>query len=354
MQPRRVVLALSLALVCSACGRSAAPESPAGASPLHVSRMAMGTLVQITAEAERPALEAAFAEIERLEALLSEWRAESEISRLNRAAGGAFLRVSPETEEVLRLSRDFAQETRGAFDPTVLPLVRLYGFLGGPERVPEPAEVEAALAKVGWRAIEVEKGRARLARAGAEIGLGAIAKGYIADRALAVLLGQGARRALVNAGGDIACFSRAGPGFSIEIEEPGKPGAPLAELRVRSGGIATSAATYRSFERGGERYHHVIDPHTGRPARGNRSATAVAPTAARADALATAFLVQGDAARRQVEALPDVEAILVGPGGERWASRGLEDAVVWRDGPSEPTLPEGKRDQEQEGRVEQD
>lgn len=342
----RLLLATACATVLlgAACGPTAEPEE------IRVSRIAMGTLVEIAARGPdsarlREAVELAFAEVERLEGLLSEWRETSEISLLNRSAGDEPVSLSPETLEILRLAVAIAAKTNGAFDPTVLPLVRLYGFAGDSPRVPDPLELQAATRAVGWQGIELGAGRARLTRQGAAIGLGGIAKGFIADRALAVLRQHGARAGLVNAGGDLALFDRDGPGWPVRIERPGDPGVLLAEIVGKRGGIATSSATYRSAEIDGARLQHVIDPRSGRPADGNQSASVFAETCARADALATALLVLGPAARSHVETHDGIEALLVGPGGERWASPGLAGRLQWFLERPEPGVVKGQRDQ---------
>lgn len=333
----RVGVALCAALVVHACARAAAPEStpPGAAEPpeISVSRIALGTLVAISvrdpdAGHGRAAIERGFAEIERLEALLSEWREASEISALNRRAGDGWTPVSQDTLAVLEASRVLASETGGAFDPTVLPLVRLWGFAGGEPAVPDPIAIASTRERVGWETIEIDAraGRARLARPGAAIGLGAIGKGFIADRVLAGVRAAGVPAAMVKASGDLAFYGgSASRPWPIAIEDPARPGEALAELDRLEGGISTSAPTWRSA--GDAQIHHLLDPHTGRPARGVRSATVVAPNATRSDALSTAVFVMGDAGPAFVEARPDVGAVIVFEDGRRFASPGL--GVRW-------------------------
>jgi thiamine biosynthesis lipoprotein len=132
-------------------------------------------------------------------------------------------------------------------------------------------------------------------------------------------------------------------GSLLQLEVPDRPGEIFAELRVWKGGVATSAPTYRVFEREGRRYSHVLDPRSGRPSDGVASATVFGPDAARADAFATACLVLGDEAKRILEDRPELEGILVTPDGQFWKSSGLE--VRWLLDGSEPRFVEGNDDQ---------
>jgi thiamine biosynthesis lipoprotein len=297
-----------------------------------VQRIALGTLVEIVArdpdpERGRRAIEDGFAEIERLEALISEWRPTSEISRLNAAAGGAAVAVSEETAAVLVRSAEITRDTGGTFDPTVLPLVRAWGFAGGEPRIPSDAEIEAARRLVGIDALEVDaaSGRARLVRPGVAIGLGAIGKGFVADRVAARLKAAGVPAAMVKASGDFACYGgSAKRPWPVAIEDPDRPGETLAEFEIVAGGVSTSAPTYRHGEQDGVRFHHLIDPHTGRSARGARSVTIVADDDTLADAYATGVFVMGAAGPDFVQARPWLRTAIVLEDGRRFASPGLE------------------------------
>ena len=322
--------------VYARASRAAEAPPPAAAPPeISVSRPAPRTLVAISvrdpdAARGRAAIERGFAEIERLEGLLSEWRETSEISALSRRAGDGWTPVSPDTIAVLEASRAFAAETGGAFDPTVLPLVRLWGFEGGEPVVPDPKALASTRVRVGWGAIEVDAaaGRARLARPDAEIGLGAIGKGFVADRVLEGLRAARVPAAMVKASGDLAFYggTSARP-WPIAVEDPAHPGEAIAELELRAGGVSTSAPTWRSARVGGAQIHHLLDPRTGQPARGVRSATVVAPEATRSDAISTAVFVMGDAGPAFVEARPDLGAVILFDDGRRFASPALD--VRW-------------------------
>ncbi len=329
--------ALCLAVLLWACDQPPATEAtpPPTAVELSVSRIALGTLVTIVVrdpdrEHGRAAIERGFAEIDRLESLISEWRETSEISALNRSAGEGFVQISPETVAILDAARAVAAESDGAFDPTVLPLVRLWGFEGGEPRVPDADAIDAVRMRVGWQTIEVDAAasRARLARSGAAVGLGAIGKGFIADRLLEALRRDAVPAAMVKASGDLAFYGgTASRPWLIAIEDPAQPGEPMAELELLEGGISTTAPTGRRFDAGGEAYHHILDPMTGWPARGARSVTVVAATATRSDALSTAVFVMGKGGPEFVRSKPDLGGVILFEDGSRWASPGLQ--VRW-------------------------
>ncbi|CAG0963470.1 FAD:protein FMN transferase [Myxococcaceae bacterium] len=329
---RVAALVFAFALAPLTAGSTGTP-----AEEIVVSRLALGTLVSVVLrdpdpERGRAAIEKAFTEIERLEALLSEWRPESEVSRLNARAGGPLEPASQETLEMLERARDLARRSGGAFDPTVLPALRLFGFSGGPPRLATDSELDAVREAVGWEAIEVDPGsnRARLARQGAEFGTGAIGKGFIADRIAALLEREGVPAAMVRASGDLAFYggSKQRP-WPIGIEDPDHPGEILAEIDLVEGGVSTSAPTWRRFEASGIVVHHILDPRTLRPARGVRSVTVVAKDATTSDALSTALFVLGAGALDWLATNPDIEAVILFEDGRRTASRGLE--VRWRD-----------------------
>lgn len=323
-------------MACTPCASIPALASD-GAPERRVTRIALGTLVEIVvrdADAARAhaAIEDGFAEVERLEAMLSEWRPTSEISRLNDAAGGEAVAVSAETFALLVRATAISRDTLGAFDPTVLPLVRLWGFGGGEPRIPRDAEIAGALPRVGidGLVLDARARTARLARPGAALGLGAIGKGFVADRVAAGLRAAGVPAAMVQAAGDFACYGgTAGRPWPIGIEGPDHPGTTIAEFELLAGGVSTSAPTYRYGEVNGVRFHHLIDPATGRPAHGARSVTIVAEEATLSDAYATGVFVMGARGPAFVAARPWLRGAIVLDDGTRWASPSLE--IRWRE-----------------------
>lgn len=297
----------------SARGPLDATGRPAGPDTVRLGRAwpGMGTLFRAAAyapdsAAALAALRAARATVASLDSLLSSYRPDSEVSELGRAAGsGAWIDLSPETVRLLVSSVEWARRTDGAFDPTVGPLVEAWGFRGGSARIPNRALLDSVRALVDWRAVHVDPvGRsARLGRAGMEIDLGGIGKGYALDRAAAAMRAAGASGGMLDLGGNVRVFGRGpGPGgaWPIGIRDPRCPERVLGEVYLDSGSVATSGDYERFFERGGERFSHILGPRTGRPARGVLQVTVAAPDGLTADVLSTALFVMGPEAGRRL------------------------------------------------------
>lgn len=300
---------------------------------------AMGTNYQIRlrdvpAGASEPELQAAVdALLADINARMSTYESESELARFGRAPAGVAQKLSPATAEVLRAALRVAADTRGAFDPTVPPLLRLWGFgAGARERRTRPAatEIAAAKARVDYRALELKGERLIKTRPGVELDLSAIAKGDAVDRVFELLQARGIRSMMVEIGGEM----RVGTGpdgrpWRIGLERPiydgGREVLRVAELEQRA--VASSGDYRNFFEVAGVRYAHIIDPRTGEPARSRvRAATVIGPDCRTADALATALLVLGrEAGLRLCESEPykEFECMLIidaaseGPTGSR-------------------------------------
>jgi len=299
---------------------------------LRRARLLMGTVVEITlldggaennAEA---ALEAAFNAMAEVEACMSAHRDDSETARLNVAAGP--LEVSAATAEVLELGLRVAAASGGAFDLTLGRLKALWGFDGDGPRVPDDAEIAAALRGIGPEALRLEGRRVTKGDAVLGIDLGAIAKGYAVDRAVAALQAAGIRRASVNAGGDLRLLgNHGGRPWRIGIQHPRDPQGVLVTLELAAAAVVTSGDYERFFEVDGVRYHHILDPRDGRPADACQSVTVVAASAAEADALATAAFVLGpEAGRLLVESWGGM-ALIVAADGTVSLSEALKDRV---------------------------
>ncbi len=296
----------------------------------------MGTavVIQIVAAPERHALAAdaaarAFLEVERLEALLSSYRAESDVSRINAAAGDSLVLVAPETWALVQKSIELGEATSGAFDITFGPLGGAWDF----RRAAPPSQptIAAARSLVDYRRLELagRPPRVGLPERGMRIGLGGIAKGYIVDRAAAVLQAAGFDNCMIDAGGDL-CARGAGPsggGWRVGVRDPRDPERVLVTLTARNAAVVTSGDYQRYFFYEGRRYHHIIDPATGYPAPHCRSVTVVAPDTGIADALATGIFVMGPAAGVTLaERLPEVEALVIDAEGTHHATSGLRQA----------------------------
>jgi thiamine biosynthesis lipoprotein len=322
------VLAAADELRTAALQAAAPPPSPGPEFPLlRFSRRAMATTFEVmlpfgTATA-LPAAEAALDEIDRLESQLTVYRETSEVSRLNHAAPHAAVPVEEGLFGLLQLAARVTAESEGAFDISAGALVKAWGFFRGPRRVPPDAERAAALDRTGMRhvVLDPETRSVRYLRPGLEINLGSIGKGYALDRAAAALRDSWNLSGALLHGGHSSVYAIGTEpgeerGWAVGIGHPWDPGRRIALLRLRDRALGTSAATFRHLEHEGRKLGHVLDPRTGWPAEGVALASAVAPTAAEADALATAFYVRGaDWTRAYCNARPDIGAVLL-PEGE--------------------------------------
>ncbi len=277
----------------------------------------MGTIFEIRGygkdrKATAEAFEAAFAEIRKADELLSHYRDDSALTRLNREAARGPIEVEPGLYDVLALSRKFAELSDGAFDPTAGALVALWEEAEQVGRAPADGERQKILRHVGWRKVELlDGGRVRLRASGVRVNFGAIGKGWALDRAVAVLKGRGVDNAFLSAGTSTVYAlgsDRSGRGWRISLRNPPRPDAEdveddeeAAAFYVRDGAVSTSADYERSLVIRDKHYSHIIDPRNGLPvgavrrAAGGKilSATVRAPGAAEADALSTAVFVMG-------------------------------------------------------------
>lgn len=298
-----------------------------GDAEVRRSQLLMGTVVEIVAAGQSSgrldtAIDAAFAEMARLENLLSSHRQESEISRLSRDSRG--LMVAAETAEVIALGQDVAQHSGGAFDMTLGALKELWGFDAALPAVPAKEALAATLAGIGPDALALQ-GRQVVKRAPQlQVDLGGIAKGYAVDRAIAVLQEHGVTSAAINAGGDMYLLGqRPQRPWRIAIQHPRQQDAVLETVQVRDRAVVTSGDYERFFELAGQRYHHILDPQTGLPARGCQSVTIIADSVALGDALATAVFVLGPQAGLQLLAqYPGSQGLVVAADGSRHTSPG--------------------------------
>jgi thiamine biosynthesis lipoprotein len=244
--------------------------------------------------AER-ALHEAEAAVRRVEALMSSWLDDSEVSRLNAAPVGVEVALSSDTLEVLRAARRAALESEGAFDVTCGPLLEAWHAAGRCGILPSEAALQQARASCGWGHIELTDSGAVRRRAEARVDLGGIAKGYGIDAAVEALEEAGLLGGLVDVGGDLRCFG-AGPDqerWQVEIRNP-FGGDALAHVRARDAAVCTSGNYARFVQIGGRQYSHIVDPRSGRPADGVPSATVVADHAITADIWATVLSVLGE------------------------------------------------------------
>jgi FAD:protein FMN transferase len=290
---------------------------------LRMARRCMATTFEVvvpfgTADATDLASDV-FDRLDQLEAQLTVYRETSDVSHLNRIAPFQAVPVEDGLFELLRLASSLSEQTGGAFDITAGALVKAWGFFRGPRRVPPEPERLAALERVGMRhvALDPERRSVRFLRPGLEINLGSIGKGYALDRIAAWLDRERNLPAVLLQGGSSSVYARGSPsidvrGWPIDLRHPWEPGRYLARVWLKSRALGTSAATFQYLEHEGRKLGHVLDPRTGWPASGVASASVVAPTAAEADALSTAFFVGGpELARAVCSARPDVGCVLL-------------------------------------------
>ena len=267
-------------------------------------RQAMGTRWEIVLPGEeRPRLmgaaEEALDEVERLEAQLSKFKIESDVSGINTFAATEPVRVEPRLFSLLRRALAVSRETEGAFDLTVGPLLRAWGFVGGAGLLPDPAELEAAREVVGFELVELdeEASTIRFLREGVNLDLGAIGKGYAIDRSRELLEDAGVDRGLIH-GGTSTVYGLGAPpgeeGWRVALRDPRRGEQDLlGEILLRDRGLSVSGPHNRAFRAGDRLYGHVLDPRTGEPTEGALLAAVAHASGTLTDALSTALLVLG-------------------------------------------------------------
>jgi thiamine biosynthesis lipoprotein len=270
-----------------------------------LARHAMATRFEIVLNGNHPvalraAGEEALAEIERIEAQLSLYRPSSEITRINARAAREPVRVSPGVFALLERASTLSRETGGAFDITIAPLVRCWGFMGEGGLVPGAEALAEARNRVGMRFIQLdpEALTVRFEREGMMLDLGAIGKGYAIERAAELLQDAGIASALLHGGtSTVYALGRAenGEPWKVAIDHPQETASPrlLATVPLENQALSVSAVWGKFFESAGRTYGHVLDPRTGQPADSALLAAVVLSSATESDALSTALLVHG-------------------------------------------------------------
>jgi thiamine biosynthesis lipoprotein len=332
--------AVAILLLLAGCSPSRPPvpvgaETPA-ARLVERARVTMGSELRLTAwtadEANAVlAFEHIFDDFEALDRQLSVWHETSEISRLNAAAGKAPVTLKPEVIEVLRLAREVGDWTNGKFDVTFGALSGLWKFDHDQDNtIPSPRAVAVLLPLVGYEALQLDlqNNTAFLPKAGMRVHLGGIGKGYAVDRAAVMLRSHGINDFLIQAGGDLYAGGKRGDRpWRAAIRDP-RGEASFAAMNLSDETFSTSGDYERFFMKDGRRYHHILDPDNGAPARGNRSVTIVATKAVVADGLSTGVFVMGpDEGMALIERLPDVEGVIVTDRNEVRVSSGLRSRL---------------------------
>lgn len=286
---------------------------------LHVNRTAMACRFEVTLPSSDRAGVAvatrALDQIDELEAQLSIFRESSEISFINREAASRAVQVERQLFDLLALCKRLHDETDGAFDITSGPLTRCWGFLAKAGRIPAAESIEHARSLVGSSKLflDDETRSVRFLRAGMEVNLGSIGKGYALDR-IAISIRNRVASALLNAGSSSMFAVGDGDrneGWSVGLRDPRDKKRRRGRLRLRDCALSTSGSEEQFFEHDGRRYGHLIDPRSGWPAQRMTSVSVVASSAAISDALATAFYIGGrEMAERYCATTPEVLAVL--------------------------------------------
>ncbi len=293
-------------------------------------RMVMGTFARVIAVADNSktaenCIEAAFSQLITVDNLMSTYKQDSELSRVNSGAFPDPVKVSATTFEVLQKSVEFSRLTDGAFDVTIGPLVQLWRSAGDADSVPSDEQLAQARDKVGYDKLVLDANdlSVRFTVEGMRLDLGGIAKGWAIDRAIETMQEKGAVGGMIDVGGDIRCFGMPPRGkkhWLIGLQDPEEAtdaltvGRPLLVLRLTDAAVATSGGYRRFALIEGEKYSHIIDHKTGTSAQSLSSVSIIADTALDADALATAVSVMGpEKGFALIEALPQTEAVLISP-----------------------------------------
>jgi thiamine biosynthesis lipoprotein len=328
---RDAIVTLALAALCWT-GCAGAPDAGGGTL---VERMglAMGSELEVRAVASdaaaaQSAFAAVFAEFERLDALLSVWKPGSDVLRVNAAAGMQPVAVGPDLIQVLQVARRVSDWTDGKFDVTFGALADIWKFDQDQDNtVPSREQIDARRPLVDYRAIVIDDAAHTvfLQRRGMRIHLGGIGKGYAVAHAARILRERGFRNFLIQSGGDLYVGGLIqGAPWRLGIADPRNPSTSFGTLDLSDGTFSTSGDYERAFVKDGVRYHHLLDPATGAPARGCRSVTIVSSDPTIADGLSTGVFILGAVqGMALVERLPDVEAVIVTDANEVLVSSGL-------------------------------
>lgn len=292
------------------------------------SRLIMGTIVEIKvadkdSQKAKRAINKAFAEIEKVNSLMSTYIEESEVSILNREGEA---QVSKETLEVIRGAVKISSLSQGAFDITVKPLLDLWKRVKSERKLPTREEIEKILPLVSFNNIEINGERVKFKVPGMKIDLGGIAKGYAVDKATDALKKEGIGNALISAGGDIYVLglrSNKEP-WTIGIQHPRERNKILEKIKLTNKAVTTSGDYERYFMLNRVRYSHIVNPKTGYPvSEVPSSVSIIAQNCTLADGLATACFVLGpDKGMKLIEGLPQVEGMIVGSGMKVFYSKG--------------------------------
>jgi len=313
-------------------------------------RSSMYTIVSITVSSDsedkaKKSIDKAFNEIDKLSELLNFYSEDSEVSMINRNAGKKPVLVSPETLEIINKALYVSENTEGAFDITVGPVVRLWDFQN--KILPEKKMMKEKLKFVGYKNIIVdnEKSTVFLKTKGVLIDLGGIIKGYAADKAVEILKKNGIKSGIVAIAGDIKIFGKKPDGglWNVGIQNP-RPTLPILPLEMQGKGgvddiiatigfsdmaISTSGDYQKFFIKNDKRYHHLLNPKTGYPVDDYQSVTVIAKDAVFTDAFATGIFILGNRNGMNVLERLGFDGIIIDKNGKIFVTKGIKDKIKW-------------------------
>lgn len=319
----RTVILLTALSVILPVGSLVRPSSASQAQPLmyQETRRLMWTKFEIIAYGPNrarlaEAADAAFEEIDRLDHQMSNYSETSELTHINRNAALKEVIVEKELFDFLKLSIEYSRTTGGAFDITVGPLMRAWGFFDNKGRVPDASELKSITGRVGFNHVLLNQ-RAhaiRFDREGVELDLGGIAKGYAVDKAAEILRASGVTSAFISAGSSSICAIGSPSDQSswrVEVSDPLDRSHKLDSIEIRDQSVSTSGCREKTFESGGKTYCHIMDPRIGRPIEGLISATVITKSGVEAEAMSKALMVMGiEKAGEFLKSRPHVRALL--------------------------------------------
>lgn len=296
---------------------------------VEVSRMSMACLYAIDAysaadeNALHAALDAALDEVDRIDRLMSHYKPESPLSQINREASRREVAIDPELFAFIERSMRYSEETDGAFDVTVGPLMKAWGFFRGEGHLPEESQLATARRVVGARHVILTRDRRtiRFDSDGVELDLGGIAKGYAVDRSIGILKSRGVTAALVSSGGSTVYGLGSPPdqtAWRVDIQDPVNAGKIAYTVLLKDRSLSVAGSSEKSFEAGGITYSHIMDPRTGKPVQGMLSVAVLTKTGTEGDALDDALFVLGPSKSAEyLKHFPDAEALFFLPDADR-------------------------------------
>jgi FAD:protein FMN transferase len=270
-------------------------------------------------------IDAVMADMRRIDDLMSHYKPESQLSKINQHAAEAPVVVDKELFDLIKLSTHYSEITEGAFDITYASVGYLYNY---PNHVrPTEEQIKAALPAVNWRNMKFDDAHHSVffEHKGMRIDLGGIGKGYAVDHGIEILQKRGIQHAVVTAGGDSRIIGdHMGRAWLVAIRHPDDPNKVVTRIPLSDAAMSTSGDYERYFDENGVRYHHIIDPHTGHSASKVRSATIIGPTATQTDGMSkTAFVLGAEKTLEIINRMPEYDAVFVKPDGKVLYSNGL-------------------------------